>query len=337
MKRFLLLAALTLGLSACGGGVPEEYMGDDVREDIVMEGGEGENGIKGEDIEVDERDERGFMETKNVSYEGIVRPSGISIYMQGTHRLETEMDTVLLLESETIDLEKYTAKNVRVFGSVRPTVEEGGMIMRVERVEVTNEEEAKEAKESKESKESPVNDDEESEDDEDLAIQQQSSESAEEEEGQEAEDVKDSKDSKETEMRSSSVSASPPDSEKVTMMSDEKFGDEEWTQRYCSLHIGFCIPIHRNWWYKSFGATTSSLWHIEIGPEAVEVLGDGPVLVNLFSDTVDSVGAEDGQIVTHGNFVVGYRSWSGDRHIEVSAPAELRRAVEYITAHVEEE
>ena len=246
-----------------------------------------------------------MMETKNVSYEGIVRPSGISIYMQGTHRLETEMETVLLLESETVDLETYAGKEVRVSGSVRPTVEEGGMIMRVERVEVKNEKETKE--ETKEPNE------------EEIDIEQPESE-----------------ESNDREMRSSSLSSTPPDSAKISLMMNEKFGDEEWTQRYCSLHIGFCLPIHRNWWYKSFGATTSSLWHVEIGPEPLEVLGDGPLLINLFSDTVDEVGAEDGIIVTHGNFVVGYRAWSGDRHIEVSAPQELREAVEYITAYIEE-
>ena len=298
MKKVSIAVMTTLLLAACGGGVPVEKVEQQDRAPMERSFDRAQDDTG--DAVVDD-----IMETGNVSYEGTLYPSGISIYMQGTHRLDMDTNTVLLLESEMVDLEKYTGDDVRVFGSVRPTVEEGGMIMRVERVEMVGEEEEVE------------------EEPEELMEQEKMEEEA-------------SVDG--AEVRSSSVpSSNPPDSAKVALMVEEDFTDAEWTQRYCSLHIGFCVPVHRNWWYKSFGATTSSLWHVEVGPEAVEVLGDGPLLINLFSDALEEIGAEDGQIVTHGNFVVGYREWSGDRHIEVSAPEELRVAVEYITSHIEEE
>ena len=43
-------------------------------------------------------------ETNNVSYIGMVKPAGISIYSEGTHRLVLETEKIILLESSTVDL-----------------------------------------------------------------------------------------------------------------------------------------------------------------------------------------------------------------------------------------
>ena len=106
----------------------------------------------------------------------------------------------------------------------------------------------------------------------------------------------------------------------------------EWTQQYCSTHIGFCIPVHKNWWFKSFGTTTSYLWHVELGPEELQNLGDGPLVVNLLSGALS--GAADTEVKMQGNSAVGYRAWTDNRHFEISAPVELQAAVQHITANL---
>ena len=73
-------------------------------------------------------------ETPNVTYKGVVQPAGISIYQQGSHRLVLEDDRFILLESDQIDLNGYVGESVEVFGSISPTVEEGGIIMTVENI-----------------------------------------------------------------------------------------------------------------------------------------------------------------------------------------------------------
>ena len=73
-------------------------------------------------------------ETHNVTYRGTVQELGVTIYMQGTHALALGDGRMLILESSVVDLETYLDHEVEVFGSLRPTVEAGGIIMRVERI-----------------------------------------------------------------------------------------------------------------------------------------------------------------------------------------------------------
>lgn len=117
-------------------------------------------------------------------------------------------------------------------------------------------------------------------------------------------------------------------------MAEEEFTLEQWTQEYCSTHVGFCVPIHRNWWFKSFGATASSLWHVEVSDTPVENLGDGVLLVNLVQGDLALSGATDREVRMHGNFAVGYRGFSEKRHFEISAPIELKEAVQHMTEHL---
>lgn len=254
------------------------------------------------------------QETGNVSYRGVVEPLGISLYMQGTHRLALEGDRFILLEGPAADLNAYLGEEVEVFGAVRPTVEGGGVIMRVERVTRT----VVRPEASSFSSALPP-----------LSSSSLSFSSSPLSSAAPLADVS----------SHAVVSSAPPSSlggalgqdAAVAMMGKEKFSKEQWTQEYCSTHAGFCVPIHRNWWFKSFGATSSSLWHVEVSGAPVENLGDGVLLVNVISGDIATSGAADREVRMHGNFAVGYRGFSDNRHFEISAPGELKEAVQYMT------
>ena len=100
---------------------------------------------------VSEQSERVIRETKNVSYSGTVKPLGISIYMEGTHRLSLSDGRFILLESDAIDLNGYVAEEVDVLGAIRPTVESDAMIMRVESISLIEREEQSDAPSDEES------------------------------------------------------------------------------------------------------------------------------------------------------------------------------------------
>lgn len=94
------------------------------------------------------------------------------------------------------------------------------------------------------------------------------------------------------------------------------------------------MPVHRNWFYQSFGATVDPyLWHVEFGNTAVENVGDGVIIVNLVSGAF--TGAESTAEV-HGEFVIAQKAWTGNRHVEISGPKELQIAVEYMARSITE-
>ena len=63
---------------------------------------------------------------------GIIKPLGISIYMEGTHILQTGDQKILLEPSDKrIILDDYLGKRVTVSGEVRKTVEDNMEIMKV--------------------------------------------------------------------------------------------------------------------------------------------------------------------------------------------------------------
>ncbi len=284
-------AVLSLAIAACTGQPPRDDSGSAVSSSASSA-----------------YSSSSIRETHNVAYEGVVRPAGISIYMEGTHRLSLENGKFVLLESESVDLNGYVDERVRIFGSLRPTVEAGGMIMRVERVELVEDEETKEPKEVHASEESSSS----------------------------AGAASSSSFSSFTSFSSFSSFTSLPEKPQATdatkevriqYMSEQDYSASQWTQQYCTSHIGFCIPVHRNFWYKSFGATASALWHVEINTEPIERLGDGPIVVRLLPG---SRAEQDKTIVTSATGVIGYRTWTENRHFEVSADVRLKPAIEYI-------
>jgi hypothetical protein len=72
---------------------------------------------------------------------------------------------------------------------------------------------------------------------------------------------------------------------------------------------------------------------VEASSQEVNTLGDGPLIINLLSGPLDATIA-DGSTVQKGQYVVSYRSWTDNRHFEISAPAQLRSAAEYISANI---
>jgi len=281
------------------------------------------------------------QETKNVLYRGTLESSSMSIFMEGTHRLRLEDGRFILLESTTVDLDTYLDQRVEVFGAIRPTVEAGGMIMRVERV--TSLEPVRPSSSS--SQESSVS----------SAIFISSSVVASSQPAASSVPAVSSAprssiaSSSKAAVSSSSTPPPPPPppasssmawqasedlSAKAAIMAKDNLADANWSRQYCTSHIGFCIPIHRNWWFNSFGTTSSTLWHVEIGPSEIVNLGEGPLSINLISGSVEASGNADGAVVVQGDSVTGYRSWKDNRHFEIVGPANLEAAIRYLTAHL---
>lgn len=72
-------------------------------------------------------------------YQGIVKPIGVSIYGEGTHRLEQDDRLLAVLESEKVNLLDFEQKEVKVRGFVRDTEEGGQKIMEVAFLEIVAE------------------------------------------------------------------------------------------------------------------------------------------------------------------------------------------------------
>lgn len=262
------------------------------------------------------------LETHNVTYVGIVRPAGVSIYMEGTHRLELGNGRFILLSSETVDLNGYVGEKTDVTGSVRPTVEEGGTIMRVEKIRLVDDGSASSDAGSSAATSTPPSPP-------PIASSKPATAPAASSAASKAATPP---------APPSDDTATPPLSAEFTArvqaMAKQNMAADNWTQAYCTTHIGFCFPVHRNWWFKSFGAGSVSLWHVEVSSEEITQLGEGPLVVNLRSGSVASTGAKDGDVLPQGSSIMGYREWTENRHFEISAPAALQATVEYITAHL---
>ena len=121
---------------------------------------------------------------------------------------------------------------------------------------------------------------------------------------------------------------------RIVSMAKQNYAAGLWTQKYCTSHIGFCVPVHKNWFYTSFGSKVSSLWHVEFGMAAIENPGDGVIMLDLLGNPSTSAHGTDGQVTVSGSRVIGYRDWQGN-HFEVVADARLKAAVEYMTSHIE--
>lgn len=262
-------------------------------------------------------------QTDNVSYKGTVQPAGISIYMEGTHRLELDSEKFILLESDDVDLNGYVGEEVEVHGSVRPTVEADAVIMNVNRI--TLESKSSDASSSSSLSSDSVHLPESSA----PAVSEAAVSSEEHEESSVSSVVKTSSSSDAVLQHSEEFDA------RIEAMAEVDASASEWTQQYCTGHIGFCVPVHKNWWFQSFGATASDFWHVEMNSEPLDKIHDGPIAIRLTSGSMASLNASDGQVVRSGNKVTGYRAWTDDRHFEVTADARLEAAVRYIVENLE--
>jgi len=300
-------------------------------------------------------------ETANVSYRGIVRAAGISIYQEGTHRLVLDNGRFVLLESDTTDLNGYVGEHVEVFGAVRPTVEEGGMIMRVDRIALVREGDTPALGTGTGSSDGiddiggneasagtgGISSDMEAvvEDIPEVPVETGTgTEMGTEENVQPTESGQHSsttsqplEEEPDTEEAGDVPALPSEDSALVESMAADDYSPERWTQSYCTSHIGFCVPIHKNWWFKSFGNTSSHLWHVEIANAPVENLGNGIIVINLKDGSLESVGVANKTVRVEGGLVVGYRVWNDGTHFEISAPASLADPVRYMVQHITEQ
>jgi hypothetical protein len=121
--------------------------------------------------------------------------------------------------------------------------------------------------------------------------------------------------------------------DRAKRMAKQDLSDAQWTQEYCSQGYGFCAPVHKNWWYKSFLGGTDII-RVELGPDEIDAPNNGPIVISLQSGGVASRQAADGDVRTQGDLVYGFREWSANRHFEVWAPASLETAVRYIIQHI---
>lgn len=311
------------------------------------------------EVEYDEKPEEtapveqevAVRETKNVTYTGVVQPAGISIYQQGSHRLVLPGGKFILLESDDLDLNGYVEEEVQIFGALRPTVEAGGMIMRVEKIELVFkeaegadedveelelEEESSSSQETEEESSSSEESSEESE-----ASEEASSEATEEESSSGEESLEESSDSSEAaeelEEEPEETTQEPETdeafTERVAVMARQDYGVANWTQQYCTSHIGYCAPVHKNWWFKSYGATNSTLWHVEFNSEPIESLHQGPIALDLLPG---SIGEQSGTVEIVDGKALGYFEWTFGRHFRVSGDASLEAPVRYITENITE-
>lgn len=135
---------------------------------------------------------------------------------------------------------------------------------------------------------------------------------------------------------SSAAVAIAPSEPVVAQMAKQNYSTAGiWTQKYCTGHVGFCVPVHKNWYYKSFGATTSTLWHVEFGIGEIDALGQGGISLNLISGTAEAAGGIDGKTEEKAGIIVGYKNWDGGKHIQIAADARLTEAVTYMLGHLE--
>ncbi len=346
-----------------------------------------------------------MQETKNVTYQGILQPAGSSIFMEGTHKLQLEDGRFIMLEGTGVDINAYIGKKVELLGAVRPTVEAGGMIMRVEKItslEASSSSSASGALMMSSSESSSAvsatmtyvgvvqispsgtceihvrgknsiitllnfteckkNDGKtmeisgtidttvssHSNDDVHLtvtnfheiltasSVAMVSSSSA---------SAKPVASSSVTPVSSSPISvassvaavassaayeASTELTDKAAIMAKDNLAANLWTQQYCSKTAGYCLSVHKNWYFKSFGATSTTLWHVEVGSQEINNIGEGPVSVNLVSGTVESAGGTDGQVTSKNGGVVGYKSWTDNRHFEILGPSNLQAAISFM-------
>lgn len=290
--------------------------------------------------------------------------------MEGTHRLRLDDGRYILLHSDAVDLNSYVDMKVEVLGAVRPTVEAGGQIMRVERVTSMEPSSSSSAASSTTfcggiagiqcpDGQECVDDPSDSCDPmnggadcggmcvpaavSSVAVSSTAPSSvaasvapvassipAASSIAPVASSIAPASSAPAAAASSTAWQASADLTAKAAIMAKDKQGAENWTQQYCSSHIGFCFPVHRNWWFKSFGATSTTFWHVEIGPSEMNNLGEGPLSVDLVSGNA----ASDGAVTVSGDSAMGIRSWTGGRHIVVTGPANLEWAVRYITEQI---
>lgn len=267
--------------------------------------------------------------------EGMLQKAGVGIFMEGTHHLVTETNEELLLKSGTLNLDLYVDEKVRVSGEVSATVEAGGMIMDVESIETMSDADLPEVLEESSSSIISV-----ASSSRPLPEYSSSARSlvssvsvAKSSLAPSASSVAVASSSTAIPTASSSAGIGSDRGASVTAMAKAQVDATNFRFQYCNDHIGFCIPYHRNWYFQSSGANISPyLWHVEFADLAIEEAGQGIIVLNLVSGSLEG---SDGVAVDQGDFVVASHQWTANRHFEVTGPKELRAAVEFMAKGIE--
>jgi hypothetical protein len=263
--------------------------------------------------------------TQWVTYEGTVEKLGVSMFMEGTHILVMSDGQTALLESDTVVLDDYVDAKVRITGLARLTVEEGGIIVDVDGIErVLSDDKPSVLEESSSTSEASS----------ELSSSAPSSSSQMVSSAAPVSSRAAAVSSHPAPVQTSSVSTVSDETpvstnDSVKAMSKAKVDTANFNQKYCTTHIGFCIPVHRNWFYVSFGANVSpSLWHVELSDKEIENPGDGAISVDLMSGEASATTIErDGK-------TVAMAQWTGNRHFEISGDPSLKASLEYIAQNL---
>ena len=335
MQRLLLIAGasvLAVSIAACRPAAPQEQ------------------------TEVLSIESSSSSSLRTATVEGMLEKAGIGIIMQGTHRLQMDDGTYLMLESASVRLDDYLGQRVIVTGSLQATVEAGSMIMDVEMIEgaeplmkseVLLEEIPEEFSTVSVSSSAFVQEplpDRQAGTSSNAVVSRTAKSSNAPATVTSSTPVLSSPPSPTSQKpipppassssaaalpnTSSSISAGVDSAASVRAMAKVAVDATTFTTTYCSSHIGFCIPMHKWWFYQSFGTNVSPYpWHVEVSSQSVEEVGQGIIVINLVSG---GLAGTEGVAVEQGDFVVASHQWTGNRHFEVSGPRELRAAVEYM-------
>ncbi len=280
------------------------------------------------------------VRAKQVQYEGLLQKTGVDSVIGGTHFLVFDGGGLIALTDDGADLDMYVDTRVRV-GGLESISQKGYPIVSVTAVQVIDQELPDLGESSSSSFVSSAVSSA-------FSSSEAASSSAESSSLAASSAIASSKPAPASSSRApasssaramsslppvvSSSSVSGADSSvKTAAMAKASVSDATFTQSYCSQTAGFCVPVHKNWYYTSFGGQTSARWYVEFGPQAIEAIGDGVINLQLVDGALE---LPDNTVSEGGAGVIGYRAWTGGRHFEIRGPVTLKSAVEYMTKSI---
>lgn len=258
---------------------------------------------------------------------GTIEPAGITIYQQGTHKLVLETGDLLLLESDTVDLNGYVNEYVTVSGVISSTVEANGLIMAVESITLTEQSSSEDSSESSSTSSADVSSDESISSESSVDSTTTSSSESSEDSSEESSDSSVSVTTSSAESVSSSTATTNPT---IEALASYDYDASQWTQEYCSNLEPYCLAMHKNWWFRSFGATSKELNRIEISNAEVENIGDGVIVVRLLSGSPADMGGSYGSVTVSGNTAMAFHAWDDGRYFVVQGDVSLQTALQYL-------
>ncbi|MEK7218597.1 MAG: hypothetical protein AAB728_03990, partial [Patescibacteria group bacterium] len=176
---------------------------------------------------------------EELTYQGTVETLPVSSVPEATHRLSLGEGLYLFLRSDTVDLNEYLDQEVRVKGVVRATVEGDADLMRVSYAETILAEASSSSLENGTSSSSDVSSAEDASSVPAPSASSASRSSVRPEAASSASPIAVGGDTSSVGSRSSATASTEQEIEMTKASADASL----WTQKYCSTHIGFCIPV----------------------------------------------------------------------------------------------